>query len=74
MKDSLNVVDDSESSVSPESFWQSLPKTPLNESGLVAVNNSLLTVGGHNYYCKSYSSINLYDCYKKVWTKVSCQK
>ena len=44
VKESLNVDEDSESSVSPQSFWQSLPKTPLRRSGLVSVNNCLLTV------------------------------
>ena len=33
VKESLNVDEDSESSLSPESFWQSLPKTPLRRSG-----------------------------------------
>ena len=33
VKESLNIDEDSESSVSPESFWQSLPKTPLRVSG-----------------------------------------
>ena len=47
VKESLNV-EDSESSVSSESFWQSLPKTPLRRSGLVSVNNYLLTVGGRD--------------------------
>ena len=72
VKESLNVDEDSESSVSPESFWQSLPKTPLGFSGLVSVNNCLLTVGGssggdYNFH----SSVHLYDCYKKTWSKVS---
>ena len=70
VKESLNVDEDSESSVSPESFWQSLPKTPLGGSGLVSVNNCLLTVGGHDGY-KPHSSVHLYDCYKKIWSKVS---
>ena len=65
VKESLNIDEDSESSVSPESFWQSLPKTPLRGSGLVSVNNCLLTVGG------AQSSVHLYDCYKKTWSKVS---
>ena len=69
IKESLNVDEDSESSVSPESFWQSLPKTPLRYSGLVSVNNCLLAVGG--YGPKSHSSVHLYDCYKKTWSKVS---
>ena len=77
VKESLNVEEDSESSVSPESFWQSLPNTPLRYSGLVSVNNCLLTVGGHDggpkphdgY--KSHSSVHLYDCHKKTWFKVS---
>ena len=68
VKESLNVDEDSESSVSPESFWQSLPKTPLWWSGLVSVNNCLLAVGGG---VKSHSSVHLYDCYKKMWSKVS---
>ena len=70
VKESLNVDEDSESSVSPESFWQSLPKTPLRRSGLVSVNNRLLTVGGYGGL-KSHSSVHLYDCYKKTWSKVS---
>ena len=69
VKESLNVDEDSESSVSPESFWQSLPKTPLKWSGLVSVNNCLLTVGGDGL--KPHSSVHLYDCYKKTWSKVS---
>ena len=69
VKESLNV-EDSESSVSPESFWQSLPKTPLWRSGLVSVNNCLLTVNGHDNR-KPHSSVHLYDCYKKTWSKVS---
>ena len=71
VKESLNVDEDSESSVSPESFWQSLPKTPLWWSGLVSVNNCLLTVGGRDDDLKSHSSVHLYDCYKKTWSKVS---
>ena len=71
VKESLNVDEDSESSVSPESFWQSLPKTPLKESGLVSVNNCLLTVGGYDDGPKPHSSVHLYDCYKKTWHKVS---
>ena len=70
VKESLNVDEDSESSVSPESFWQSLPKTPLGVSGLVSVNNCLLTVGGDDGL-KPHSSVHLYDCYKKTWSKVS---
>ena len=31
VKESLNIDEDSESSVSPESFWQSLPETPLDQ-------------------------------------------
>ena len=70
VKESLNVDEDSESSVSPESFWQSLPKTPLWWSSLVSVNNCLLTVGGSDGL-KPHSSVHLYDCYKKTWSKVS---
>ena len=69
VKESLNVDEDSESSVSPESFWQSLPKTPLQWSGLVFVNNCLLTVGGRDGH-KFHSSVHLYDCYKKIWSNV----
>ena len=69
VKESLNVDEDSESSVSPESFWQSLPKTPLWGSGLVSVNNCLLTVGGRDEG-KSHSSVHVYDCYNKTWSKV----
>ena len=71
VKVSLNIDEDSESSVSPESFWQSLPKTPLRLCGLVSVNNCLLTVGGRDDGFKSQSSVHLYDCYKKPWSKVS---
>ena len=73
VKESLNVDEDSESSVSPESFWQSLPETPLIWSGLVSVNNCLLTVGGgyDTLEHQSQSSVHLYDCYKKTWSKVS---
>ena len=71
VKESLNVDEDSESSVSPESFWQSLPQTPLRWSGLVSVNNCLLTVGGFGDGPKPHSSVHLYDCYKKTWSKVS---
>ena len=71
VKESLNVDEDSESSVSPESFWQSLPKTPLWWSGLVSVNNCLLTVSGLDDGDKLHSSVHLYDCYKKTWSKVS---
>ena len=71
VKESLNVDEDSESSVSPESFWQSLPKTPLRRSGLVSVSNCLLTVGGRGDGFKRHSSVHLYDCYKKTWSKVS---
>ena len=71
VKESLNVDEDSESRVSPESFWQSLPKTPLRWSGLVSVNNCLLTVGGYDDGLKSHSSVHLYDCYKKTWSKVA---
>ena len=71
VKESLNVDEDSESSVSPESFWQFLPKIPLRYSGLVSVNNCLLTVGGHDDGYNPHSSVHLYDCYKKTWSKVS---
>ena len=71
VKESLNVDEDSESSVSPESFWQPLPQTPLWGSGLVSVNNCLLTVGGLVGVGKPHSSVHLYDCYKKTWSKVS---
>ena len=67
---SLNVDEDSESNVSPESFWQSLPQTPLRRSGLVSVNNCLLTVGGRDGL-KLHPSVHLYDCYEKTWSKVS---
>ena len=70
VKESLNIDEDSESSVSPESFWQSLPNTPLGRSGLVFVNSCLLTVGGDDGL-KRHSSVHLYDCYKKTWSKVS---
>ena len=70
VKESLNVDEDSESSVSPESFWKSLSNTPLKGSGLVSVNNCLLTVGGYDGF-KFHSSVHLYDCYKKTWSKVS---
>ena len=70
VKESLNVDEDSESGVSPETFWQSLPKTPLRGSGLFSVNNCLLTVGGRDDL-KPHSSVHLYDCYKKTWSKVS---
>ena len=70
VKESLNADEDSESSVSPESFWQSLPKTPLRFSGLVSVNNCLLTVGGQDNGAP-HSSVHLYDCYEKTWSKVS---
>ena len=70
VKESL-IPSDPKSSVSPESFWQSLPKAPLKWSGLVAVNNCLVTVGGRDDDGKSSSSVDLYDCYKKTWTKVS---
>ena len=66
----LLILRDPKSSVSPESFWQSLPKTPLKRSGLVAVNNCLVTVGGWDDG-KPHSSVGLYNCYKKTWTKVS---
>ena len=71
VKESLNVDEDPESSVSPESFWQSLPQTPLMVSGLVSVNNCLLTVGGLGDGYKPHSSVHLYDCYKKIWSTVS---
>ena len=70
VKESL-IPSDPKSIVSPESFWQSLPKTPLKKSGLVAVNNCLVTVGGCDDDGKYHSSVDLYDCYKKTWTKVS---
>ena len=69
VKESL-IPSDPNSSISPEFFWQSLPKTPLERSGLVAVNNCLVTMGGHNDV-KLHSSVDLYDCYNKAWTKVS---
>ena len=71
VKESLNVDEDSESSVSPESFWQSLPQTRLGDGGLVSVNNCLLIVGGYDDGLKPHSSVHLYDCYKKTWSKVS---
>ena len=71
VKESLNVDEESESSISPESFWQSLPEAPLEWSGLVSVNNCLLTVGGLDDGLNSRSSVHLYDCYKKTWSNVS---
>ena len=71
VKESLNVHKDSESSASPESFWQPLPITPLRWSGLVSVNNCLLTVGGDDNGNKPHSSVHFYNCYKKTWSKVS---
>ena len=71
VKGSLNVVNDSQSNnSSPESFWQPLPKTPLKQSGLVSVNNCLLTVGGLDDGNQSHPSVYTYDCYKGRWTKV----
>ena len=69
VKESL-IPSDPKSSISPESFWQSLPKTPLVRSGFVAVNNCLVTVGGRDGD-DLHSSVDLYDCYKKTWIKVS---
>ena len=69
VKESLKVDKDFESSVSPESLWQSLPKIPLWRSGLVSVDNRLLTVGGYGDL-KIQLSVHLYDCYKKTWSKV----
>ena len=68
LKESLNVDEHS-----PKFIWQSIPKTPLRMSGLVSVNNCLLTVGGREGMYKSCSSVHLYDCYnlKKTWSKVS---
>ena len=43
VKESLNIDEESKSNVPPESFWQSLPKTPLSWCGLVSVDNCLLT-------------------------------
>ena len=71
VKESLNVDEDSESSVSPESFWQSLPQTPLRGSGLVSVNNCLLSVGGLDDGFNPPSSVHFCDCYEKTWSKVS---
>ena len=71
VKESLNIDEDSESSVSPESFWQSLPQTPLRGIGLISINNCLLTVSGSGDGLKPHSSVHLYDCYKKIWSKVS---
>ena len=70
VKESLCVDKDSKSSVSPESFWQSLPKTPLERSSLVSVNNCLLTLGGQKLN-NSCSSIYLYDTHVGHWTEVS---
>ena len=70
VKESL-IPSDPESSISPESFWQSLPETPLKWSGLVAVNNCLIAMGGRARNGLLCSSVDLYDCYKKTWTKVS---
>ena len=69
VKESL-IPSDPKSSISPESFWQSLPKTPLKWSGLVAVNNCLVAVSGLDNG-KPHSSVDLYDCYRRAWTKVS---
>ena len=71
VKESINVDEDSESSVSPESFWQSLPEAPLVLSGLVSVNNCLLTVSGRDDDSQFHSNVHLYDCYKKTWSKVT---
>ena len=71
VKESLIPIDP-KSSVSPESFWQSLPKTLLKFSGLVSVNNCIVTVGGRDDDDgEHHSFVDLYDCYKKTWTKVS---
>ena len=69
VKESLYVDEDSESSVSPESFWQSLPKTPLERSSLVSVDNCLLTLGGQKLN-ESRSSIFLFDSHEGHWTEV----
>ena len=71
VKESLNIDEESKSNVPPESFWQSLPKTPLSWCGLVSVDNCLLTMGDRDNDGKSLSSVQLYDCYKKTWSKVS---
>ena len=71
VKQSLSFDEDSESSVSPESFWQSLPQAPLKLSGLVSVNKCLLTVSGVDDGFNSQSSVHLYDCYKNTWSEVS---
>ena len=70
VKESL-IPSNPKSSVSPEPFWESLCKSPLKVGGLVAVNNCLVTVGGSDDDGKLHSSVDLYDCYKKTWTKVS---
>ena len=70
VKESLNVADDSESSISPEVFWQSLPNTPLILSGLTSVSNCLLTVGGHGGG-EFHSFVHLYNSHRKTWSKVS---
>ena len=62
---------DSESTVSPEIFWHSLPKTPFHRSGLVSVNDCLITANGHGVRFKLHSSVHLYDPFKKVWSKIS---
>ena len=70
VKESL-ISSDPKLRLSSKSFWQSLPKTPLKWSGLVAVHNCLVTVSGCDDDGKPHSSVDLYDCYKKTWTKVS---
>ena len=71
VKESLNVDENSEHSISPEFFWSSFSPTPLIVSGIGSLNNCLLTVGGGEDDGKPYSSVHLYDCYKKTWAEVS---
>ena len=46
------------------------PSLKHHSGGLVSVNNCLLTVGGRDDSI-FHSSVHLYDCYKKTWSKVS---
>ena len=58
-------------SISPEDFWKQLPPTPLNRSGLIAINNCIVAVGGRDGDGKQYKSVHMYNSCKRSWIEVS---
>ena len=61
------TVDQSTTSKSP-ALWRRLPDTPLENSAAIAIQGSLLTVGGHDNGIRN--DIHLYQPESEKWIKV----